>query len=173
MKINNAGLSETLNFIESTCKKFDSKFVFDYEFLDKTYEKVYESETTLGKIFNSFALLAIIISCLGLLGLVSYVAESRTKEIGIRKVLGASVGGIVFSLSKEFIIWILFANLIAWPIAYYFMNKWLQDFAYRIDIGWWIFMFAGCIALVIALITISFQAIKAATANPIKSLRYE
>ncbi len=173
MKINNAGLGETLNFIESTCKKFDSKYVFDYEFVDKTYEKIYESETTLGKIFNSFALLAIIISCLGLLGLISYIAELRTKEIGIRKVLGASIGGIVFSLSKEFIIWILFANLIAWPVAYYFMDKWLQDFAYRISLSWWIFIFAGCIALAIALVTISFQAIKAATANPVKSLRYE
>ena len=173
MKVNNAGLSETLDFIESTCKKFDSKFVFEYDFLDKTYEKIYESETTLGKIFNSFALLAIIISCLGLLGLASYVAELRTKEIGIRKVLGASVGGIVFSLSKEFIKWVLIANIIAWPVAYYFMNEWLHDFAYRIGISWWIFLLSGGIALLIAIATVSFQAIKAAIANPMRSLRYE
>ena len=173
LKINSAGLSETLGFIENTCKKFDSKFVFDYDFIDKTYEKIYESETTLGKIFNSFALLAIIISCLGLLGLASYVAELRTKEIGIRKVLGASVGGIVFSLSKEFIKWVLIANIIAWPVAYYFMNNWLQDFAYRIGISWWIFVLSGGIALMIALATISVQAVKAAVANPVESLRYE
>ena len=173
MKVNNAGLSETLDFIESTCKKFDSKFVFEYDFLDKTYEKIYESETTLGKIFNSFALLAIIISCLGLLGLASYVAELRTKEIGIRKVLGASVGGIVFSLSKEFIKWVLIANIIAWPVAYYFMNEWLHDFAYRIGISWWIFLLSGGIALLIAIATVSFQAVKAAIANPMRSLRYE
>ena len=120
-----------------------------------------------------FTFLAIFIACLGLFGLASYIAELRTKEIGVRKVLGASISGIVFSLSKEFLKWIIYANLVAWPIAYYFINKWLQSFAYKINISLWMFALAGGIALVIAFVTVSFQAIKAATANPVDSLRYE
>jgi putative ABC transport system permease protein len=117
--------------------------------------------------------LAIFISCLGLFGLVTFTAEQKTKEIGIRKVLGASVTGIVRMLSKDFLKLVLIAALIAFPVAWWLMNKWLMDFEYRIDIGWWVFLVAGVSALLIALLTISFQSIKAAIANPVKSLRTE
>ena len=173
LKVNNAGLSETLNYIEKICKKFDPRFVFNYEFLDKSYEKVYTSEMRLGKIFNVFALLAIIISCLGLFGLASFVSELKTREIGIRKVLGASVSGIVFNLSKQFIRWVLLANVIAWPVAYYFMHEWLADFAYRIDFPLWIFVVSAILAMIIAVFTVSSQAIKSALTNPVEALRYE
>ena len=173
IKVNNTGLSETLDFIDKTCKQFDAKFVFDYEFLDKTFEKNYESQLRLGKLFNAFALLAIIISCLGLLGLASYVAELRTKEIGIRKVLGATSLQIVKLISKEFLLLVIIGNIIACPVAYYLVNRWLQDFAFRISIDWWVFVLAGGLTLLIALATVSIQAIKAATANPANSLKYE
>ncbi len=173
MKINNASLNESLDYINTVCKQFDPRFVFNYEFLDKSYEKVYTSEIRLGKIFNSFALLAIIISCLGLFGLASFVSESKTKEIGVRKVLGASVSGIVLSLSKQFIKWVLLANIIAWPVAYYFMNAWLSDFAYRIEFPYWVFAASAVIAMMIAVFTVSTQAIKAALTNPVEALRYE
>ena len=173
VKVNNAGLSETLDFINAACKKFDPRFVFDYEFLDKSYEKVYTSEMRLGRIFNAFALLAIIISCLGLFGLASFVSELKTREIGIRKVLGASVSGIVVNLSKQFVRWVLLANIIAWPVAYYFMNSWLSDFAYRIEFPYWIFIVSAFIAMVIAVVTVSSQAIKSALTDPVKAIRYE
>ncbi|MCL4511466.1 MAG: ABC transporter permease [Bacteroidetes bacterium] len=172
-KVNNNDLTATLGFIQKTCKSIDPNFVFNYHFLDKTFEKMYTSEEGLGRIFGSFAVIAIIIACLGLFGLSSFAAEVKTKEIGIRKVLGASVPEIIYLLSKEFVSWVLIANLIAWPVAYYFMNKWLQDFAYRTSINLWVFILAGGLALLIALFTTSFQAIKAATANPVEALRYE
>lgn len=120
-----------------------------------------------------FAGLAIALSCLGLFGMAVFSIERRTKEIGIRKVLGASVGGVVTLLSKDFIKLVLLANLIAWPVAWYAMSKWLQDFAYRIELGWWTFALAGGVALLIALLTVSAQAIRAALANPVEALRYE
>ena len=134
---------------------------------------MYRLEENVESILTMFSLLAIFISCLGILGLIAFVTERRTKEIGIRKVLGASATSVVFELTKDFMKWILLANVLAWPAAYYFMNKWLQDFAYKIELSWWMFAIAGGIALLIALSTVSFQAIKAATANPIDSLRYE
>jgi putative ABC transport system permease protein len=127
----------------------------------------------MGKFFVSFSALAILIACLGLFGLTAFAAEQRTKEIGIRKVLGASVASIVGLLSKDFLKLALIANLLSWPAAYFAMNKWLQNFAYRIDIGWWVFALAGGLALLIALATVSTQAIKAAVANPVEALRYE
>jgi putative ABC transport system permease protein len=120
-----------------------------------------------------FSCLAILIACLGIFGLASFTAEKRTKEIGIRKVLGASVSGIIMNLSKEFTKWVVLANVIAWPIAYYFMNNWLHNFAYRINLNIWIFILSGLAALAIALLTVSYQSIKAATADPVDSLRYE
>src|SRR6476659_6903394 len=126
-----------------------------------------------GKLFITFAVFAIFIACLGLFGLVTYAAEQRVKEIGIRKVLGASVKSIVAMLSKDFLKLIMIAAVIAFPVAWFAMNKWLQDFAYKIDMSWWMFALAALVALVIALVTISFQAIKAAFANPVKSLRTE
>ncbi len=127
----------------------------------------------MGNIFKYFSILAIFIACIGLYGLTAFMIERKIKDIGIHKVLGAKVTEIVFMLSKKYLLWIVISNLIAFPAAYYFMNKWLQSFAYRIEMSWWMFVLSGGIALLIALATVSYQAIKAATANPVKSLRYE
>lgn len=144
-----------------------------YSFIDEEFNNQYSAEQQTGKIFITFAMLAIFIACLGLLGLAAYAAEQRTKEIGIRKVLGATVSNITGMLSKDFLKLVLIASVIAFPVAWWGMNKWLQIFAYRIDISWWVFMAAGTTAMFIALATVSFQAIKAAVANPVKSLRAE
>ena len=173
LRISSKDISTTIKSIKSRIKEIVPDDPFGYSFLDKEIDKLYKTEQTTGKLSTFIAVIAIFISCLGLLGLVSFSSERRTKEIGIRKVLGATVTDVLVTLTKDFTKWILFANIIACPIAYYFMNKWLEDFAYRIDISWWSFVLSGGIALVIALATISFQAVKAATANPIKSLRYE
>ncbi len=173
VKVNGTEIPATLDFIDRTCKSIDPGFVFDYHFLNKTFERMYVSEQRLGRIVGAFSLLAVIIACLGLVGLASFAAEARTKEVGIRKVLGASVPGVMYLLSKELIGLVLIGNILAWPIAYYFMQKWLQTFAYRIDMSPLIFISAGLAALVIAAATTGFQAIRAATANPIESLHYE
>lgn len=172
-RINSNNVSETMDFITKKYKEFYPKYEFNLRFLSESIERQYQVEESIGRIFKYFTFLGIFISCLGLFGLASFTAEQRRKEIGIRKILGASILGIVSMLSKDFIKWIIIANIIAWPIAFYFMNKWLQDFAYRVEISWWIFVLSGGIALVIAIATVSTQAIKAATANPVKSLKYE
>ena len=136
-------------------------------------QDIYRADSQVSTIVGSLAMLAIIISCLGLFGLASYSAEKRIKEVGIRKVLGASVQNIVVMLSKDFLKYVLIAILIAWPLSWIAVHKWLQDYAYRINISWWVFVMAGSLAMLIALVTISFQAIKAAIANPVKSLRTE
>ncbi len=146
---------------------------FSYFFLDEFFDKQYRSEERFGKLFLNFAVLAIFISCLGLLGLASYSTMQRTKEIGIRKVMGASTSNIVNLLSKDFLKLVAVSALIAVPLAWFGMHKWLEDFAYRIDLSWWVFLAAGILATLIALFTISFQAIRAAIANPVKSLRTE
>jgi putative ABC transport system permease protein len=134
---------------------------------------MYKDDQRTGTLFSVFAIAAILISCLGLFGLATYTAQVKTKEIGIRKVLGASVTSLIRLLSKEFIVLIVTAFVIATPIAWYFMSKWLQDFAYRLNINWWIFLVTGLLAIIIALLTVGFQAVKAAVANPVKSLRTE
>lgn len=144
-----------------------------YSFVDEEFNNQYSAEQQTGKIFITFAALAIFIACLGLFGLAAYAAEQRTKEIGIRKVLGATVSNITSMLSKDFLKLVVIASIIAFPVAWWAMNKWLQSFAYRIHISWWLFAIAGFTALLIALITVSFQSIKAAIANPVKSLRTE
>ncbi len=166
--------------IKATIAKIDTKWQsraegakLNYQFLDEAFDNMYRSEQRIGKIFISFAIFAILIACLGLFGLVTFTAEQRTKEIGIRKVLGASVGQMVTLLSKDFLKLVLIAFVIAVPIAWYAMHQWLQGFAYKVDVSWWIFALAGILALVIALLTVSFQAIKAALANPVNSLRSE
>jgi putative ABC transport system permease protein len=146
---------------------------FRYRFMDESFNNMYNNEQRVGKIAFTFAVLAIIIACLGLFGLATYMAEQRTKEIGIRKVLGASVQGIVQLLSIDFLKLVAISFVFAAPAAWYFMNRWLQDFAYRINISWWVFAVAGVLAIVIALVTVSYQAIKAALANPVQSLRTE
>ena len=166
-------LSGTMSFIEKTWKNFAPNIPFEYSFLDESFHIFYQSERKLSQIFTSFSVLAILIACLGLFGLTAYAAEQRTKEIGIRKALGATITNIVSLVSKEFILLVIVSNIIAWPIAYYAMNKWLQNFAYHIEMNLTIFILAAVSALVIALGTISFHTIKAASANPVNSLRYE
>ena len=153
--------------------KFDSENPFEYYFMDDVFNDLYKAEERLAKILASFTILAIVIACLGLFGLISFMAVQRTKEIGIRKTLGASVQSIVRLLSGDFLMLVIIAFILASPAAWYFMNQWLQDFAYRIQINWWIFLLAGTIAVIIALLTISTQAVKAAIANPVKALRSE
>jgi putative ABC transport system permease protein len=172
-KVNAASVPNILKEAESKWRSMSSGMPFSYRFMDESFNEVYKKEKNIGTIAASFSVLAIIIACLGLFGLATFLSEQRTKEIGIRKVLGASVSSLFYMLSKEFIKWVILANLIAWPIAYYFMNGWLENYAYRIEIGWWMFLLSGTIALVISMLTVSFQAIKAATANPVDSLKYE
>ena len=166
-------IKQTIGYIEEIWNKYYSDIPFTYNFLDDQLDKLYQFEARFEKIFIFFSILAIVIACLGLFGLVSFMTEQLTKEIGIRKVLGASVTGIVGMLTKDFTKLVLFANIIAWPIAYFAMDKLLQYFAYRINLDWWIFLLAGVLALVIALLTVSYQAIRAAIANPVETLRYE
>ncbi|HVS93428.1 MAG TPA: ABC transporter permease [Mucilaginibacter sp.] len=173
LRINTRNIPSLIGRVESEWKSMAPGQAFNYSFLDADYNKMYKAEQRTGKLFSTFAVFAILIACLGLLGLVTYAAEQRTKEIGVRKVLGASVGSIVAMLSKDFTKLVLIASLIAFPVSWWAMNKWLQSFAYRIDIAWWVFVAAGVAAIVIALATVSFQAIKAAVTNPVKSLRSE
>ncbi|WP_158993361.1 ABC transporter permease [Mucilaginibacter sp. L196] len=172
IKVNTANIPALLSQIEAKWKDF-TPVHFQYTFMDQDFDAMYRSEQRIGTIFIAFTTLAIVIACLGLFGLAAYAAEQRTKEIGIRKVLGASIATIAGMLSLDFIKLVCISILIASPIAWYLMQKWLQDFAYRIGIGWWVFAIAGVAALFIAFITISFQSIKAAIANPVTSLRSE
>jgi putative ABC transport system permease protein len=162
-----------INALQQLYRQYFPGNPFDYFFADDTFSQQYNSEQQLGKVFIASALLAVIIACLGLFGLAAFTAQQRIKEIGIRKVLGASVAGITQLLSKDFIKLVIISICIASPVAWWAMNKWLQAFAYRISIGWWIFFAAGLLAVLIAWLTVSFQAIKAAIANPVKSLRTE
>ncbi len=173
LSINITNLKEVLAFVESQWQATFPGHPFEHFFLDTDFDRQYRADERVGRIFGIFTLLGLFIACLGLLGLASFTAESRTKEIGIRKVCGASVAGIVVMLSKQFTKWVLLANGIAWPVAYFAMNKWLQNFAYRIKIDIVTFLLSGFLVLGIALLTVSFQSFKAALANPADSLRYE
>jgi ABC-type antimicrobial peptide transport system permease subunit len=163
----------TLKAIESKYRAFHPKYTFDYSFLDEDYQALYAAELRISKLSNYFAALSILISCLGLFGLVTFAAQRRKKEIGVRKVLGASVAGIVRLLSKDFLALVLIAIVIASPLAWYGLNRWLAGFAYRVELNVWMFATAGLIAVLIAFLTIGFQSVKAALANPVKSLRSE
>jgi putative ABC transport system permease protein len=165
--------SKAIAAMEKQWKKYNAGFTFTYAFLDETFNNLYKSEKRTGTLFNLFAAIAIFISCLGLLGLAAYTAQVRTREIGVRKVLGASISGIIRLLAGDFIKLVLIAIIIATPVAWYVMDKWLQDFAYKISLGWAVFLLSGLVAILIALFTISFQSVKAALANPVKSLRTE
>lgn len=166
-------ISESLAFIEETWQNFNPRGGYDYFFVDDSFAKIHRADVRFGQVVSVFTAMAIVIACLGLFGLISYTAEQRTKEIGIRKVLGASVAGIVRLLSKEFVKLVMIANLVAWPIAWYAMRLWLQNFAYRIELNFWHLLLAGSVALLIAIASVSSQAIKAALADPVKALRYE
>jgi putative ABC transport system permease protein len=173
IKIKPDNVSKTLHFLRKKWAEIAPAQTFDYFFLDESFDLHYQADEKLVVIFSHFTFLAIFVACLGLFGLASFTAEQRTKEIGIRKALGASVSGIILLLSKQFTKWVLVANIIAWPVAYVAMNHWLQNFAYRINIGLGIFILAAILALLIAMLTVGYQAIKAARANPVDSLRYE
>ncbi len=173
IKIRPENIQDTLTFLKIKWKEFSQDRPLNYYFLNDNYDKMYKKEEKSGEIFKYFTLLAIFIACLGLFGLASFTAEQRTKEIGIRKVLGASVPNIILLLSKEFTKCVLVASIIALPIAYYVVNRWLQNFAYRTNINFWIFILAAALAFVIALSTVSFQAIRSAIANPVDALRFE
>ncbi|MBC7937230.1 MAG: FtsX-like permease family protein, partial [Rhizobacter sp.] len=168
-----ADIQATISSVNTSYKKVFPDGIFEFNFLDHQLDALYKTEARLYSLFKIFSVLAMLISCLGLWGLITFAAQQRVKEIGIRKVLGASVTNIVSMLSKDFIVLVCIAIAIAAPLAYWGVNKWLQDFAFRIHIGWAAFAIAGAVAISIALITVSFQAIKAAIANPVKSLRTE
>jgi putative ABC transport system permease protein len=171
--IKTARLPELLTTLENEWKAVNAETPFEYSFLDEDFQRNYISDERLTRLITYFTFITIFVACLGLFALAAYTAEKRTKEIGIRKVLGATIPGIISLLSKDFIKLVLIAALIAFPVAWWGMNRWLQDFAYRVDISWWVFILGAAVAGVIALLTVSFQAIKAAVANPVKSLRTE
>lgn len=173
LTITTENVSKTLSFIERKWHELHLGDIYSYSFLDERFDRYYQSEEKIGTILTIFACLAIFLSCLGLFGLAYFTTKKCTKEIGIRKVLGASVAGVVALLSRDFIQCVLLANLIAWPLAYFVMNKWLQNFAHKTSLSMWIFILSGFAVLVIALLTIGFQTIKTARANPVESLRYE
>jgi predicted permease len=173
IRIKPGNISNTMKYLETTWQKFIPEFPLKYNFLDETIDRLYRDEERVGIVLNLFSGMSIFISCLGLFGLVSYSIEQRTKEIGVRKVLGATVPNIVMHLTKEYAKWVLIANIFAWPVAYWAMNRWLQNFAYRANIGIATFILSATLALFIALATVSYQSIKAALANPIEALRYE
>ncbi len=173
LKISSRNMKDTLSFVESKFKGFAPHSPFNYNFMDEEIAEMYMEEDRLGTLINSFSVLAVFIACLGLLGLASSAINRRTKEIGVRKVLGASVPSIFILLVKDFTKLVLIANIIAWPIAFYAMNQWLQNFVYRINLGWWLFAVSALGALMLAVLTVSFHTLKASSTNPSDSLRYE
>jgi putative ABC transport system permease protein len=173
IKFNSRDTKEIINIVKSEFSNVLPSHNFEFSFLDEYFDKAYVSEERMNTLFNIFSMVSIFLSCLGLLGLSTLAIEQKTKEIGIRKVLGASIPNIVYSLLEEYAKLTVFSAIIACPFAYYFLNNWLQNFAYRVTIEWWLFIFSGGIAFVIVLATVSYQAIKAATANPVRSIRYE
>jgi putative ABC transport system permease protein len=173
VRISGTDIEQIIRNLASQWQEFAPNTPFEYEFLDASFAAQYVAEKRLGRVFTIFSGLTVFIACIGLLGLAAFSAEQRTKEIGIRKVLGASVARLALLLSQEFTKWVVLANLIAWPAAYLAMDLWLQDFAYRIDITWEVFAASGVLALVIAIVTVSMYAVRTALANPVESLRYE
>ncbi len=173
IKIKSTDISSSLASIEKTFKKFIPEYPFDFAFLDEDIQSLYQGEMQTGRIIRTFSIIAILIACMGLFGLTDFAAQRRTKEIGIRKVMGATASNIILLLSTEFTKWVLLANILAWPLAYYAMDRWLLGFAYRTSIGFWPFILGAVFAFAIAMITVSYQAVKSALANPVESLRYE
>jgi putative ABC transport system permease protein len=173
VRIKSGDITSTVESIKKTFKSYNLAYPLDFKFLDEDYNKLYQTEERMGKIFGYFSFLAIIISCLGLIGLSLFMTEQRTKEIGIRKVNGARISEVMTMLNRDFVKWVAIAFVIATPIAYYAMNKWLESFAYKTELSWWIFALAGLLALGIALLTVGWQSWKAATRNPVEALRYE
>jgi ABC-type antimicrobial peptide transport system permease subunit len=174
MKLNsNKSASDHLKSIEAIFRRYNPDYPFEYHFVDEDYALKFEDTRRVAKLTGLFAGLTVFISCLGLFGLAAYMAENRVKEIGVRKVLGASVTSVVTLLSREFMLLVVISIFIATPVAWYAMNLWLNDFSYRIGMPWWVFAVAGVLAIVVSLLTVSYQAIKAALLDPVKSLRSE
>ncbi len=173
IRLNPVNLEQTLASIEKTWKEYYSGEPFEYAFLDEEFDKMYRAEERMGKIFNYFAVLALIISCLGLFGLSSFIAELRTSEIGIRKAHGSSVMNIFLLMNRQFVFWVLISNIIAWPAAWYIMNRWLENYAYKTSVSWWIFLTAALISIIIAILTVTYQSLRIANTNPAQTLRYE
>jgi putative ABC transport system permease protein len=173
VKLHSSDMSKLIPAITAIWKKFSPDQPIRYTFMDESFANMYADVERTAGILSSFAVLAIVIACLGLFALSSFMAEQRSKEIGIRKVLGASVRGLTALMSKDFVKLVVISIVIASPLAWWGMNQWLNDFAYRVPIGWWVFAVAGGIAILIALFTVSFQSVKAATTNPVKSLKSE
>ncbi len=173
IKVKSDNLDQTIGFLQGAWEKINPGFPFDYKFMDEAYDELYVSEDRLGKIFKYFSILAVIISCLGLFGLAAFMAEQRTREIGIRKVLGATATQIVSALSSNFLKWVLIANVLAWPLAYFFMHRWLEGYAYHTRLSPWIFVLATTLSLLIAVLTVSLQTIRAAYRAPVETLKYE
>jgi putative ABC transport system permease protein len=173
LDVKSSGYSELIAFIQNTWNQINSNSPFVYSFLDQDFQNNYHKERLTSQLVQYFTFIAIIIACLGLFGLTTFTAEQRRSEIGVRKVLGASILQIVTLLSKDFMKLVVISIVISSPVAYYIINQWLSGFAYRIDVEWWVFLIAGAIAIVIALFTVSFQAINTALMNPVKSLRSE
>ena len=173
VRIKSSNVKNTLKFIEDVHKELNPSYPFQFHFIDEEYENLYISEERISSLFDYFSLIAIFISCLGLFGLSSFITEQRTKEICIRKIFGANVRSIILRFLKEFLRWVIIANIIAWPIGYFVMNKWLQNFAYRINFNWNVLIFAGVITFMIAVLTVSYKSVKAAAANPVEGLRNE
>jgi len=173
IKIAPVDIPETIKYMESVCKRLNPAYPLRYMFFDERRESLYRNEQRTGRIVGWFTFLAIAISCLGLFGRASFMAAQRTKEIGIRRVLGAPVSRIILLLSADFTKWVLAANIIAWPVAYFAISKWLENFAYRTNVDISVFVISGVLALVTALLTVSYQTLRTALANPVDSLRYE
>ena len=173
VKVSGQDIPKTIAFIENKFNEFFPEAVFNYRFLDEDFNRMYSEERKSGKVILYLTLLAIFIACLGLFGLASFATKQRTKEIGIRKVIGATIPHIMWLLNSEFLKLTVLGCFLSWPVAYFVMDKWLQNFPYRVSIQWWVFLLSSLAACVVALLTISYQSIKSATANPVDSLRYE
>jgi len=174
LNISSENLTQTISFVNDKWKELDPGVEMKYFFVDEIFGAQYAAEEHMGELFSMFSIFTIVIACLGLFGLASYMAEQRTKEIGIRKILGASVNNIVMQLSKDFAKWVIIANIIAGPITYYLITEyWLINFPYRIEAGIMTFVYVGILSLVIALLTVIYQSLKAAYANPVDTLKYE
>jgi len=173
VRIRTENVNSTMKALKKTWNEVYPGNPFEYAFLDSIYDELYKNEGRTGKVFSLFTAFALFVACLGLFGLSSFAVVQKTKEIGIRKVLGATSQRIFFGLSGDFSKWVVAANILAWPIAYVLMKSWLKSFAYRIDLRWWMFGSAGILALLVSLLTVSLQTIKAARANPAESLKYE
>ena len=173
IRFQSENIQDLLVHLENSYDRFKVRYPFEYFFMDEQFNRMYQSEQKLGEMLVYFSGLAIFIACLGIFGLAAHTAARRTKEIGIRKVLGASVPGVMILFSRSFTRWVLISNALAWPIAYFMMRRWLQSFTYRVNMGLWVFVLSALLAFCIALLTVSYQSVKAATANPVDSLKYE